>query len=48
MNERRLLVNQNQSDFRPLLQLKCVFDVNAEIADRAFDLGILKKDLNGA
>ena len=33
-------VDQVQSDFRPLGQLEGVFDVDAEVPDRALDLGM--------
>lgn len=41
-------VESARSDFGSFGQLEGIFDVNAEIADGAFNLGMPQKDLNGA
>ena len=42
----RIWVELTRSNFRALGQLECVLDVNAEIPDGAFDLGMPKKNLD--
>lgn len=44
----RIWVESARSDFGSFGQLEGIFDVNADVADCAFNLGMPQKDLDGA